>query len=622
MTIIRPLLRWEVRAGYIRADSSRFDSRWGSFRRLAVPDRSLRRVGFVLALGLMLVGSGHATAWAQGEAEALSSRFRQASRQALPSVVTVRPQGVPTPFDRGVDPEGRAAREGGSGVVVEAARGLVVTNDHVIAGATRGVVVILANGRERVVSQTWRDPKSDLALLAIDPADLVAAPWGDSDRLDIGDWVLAIGGPFGLSGTVTAGIVSGKGRGIGMALYEDLIQTDAAINPGNSGGPLINLQGQVVGINTALKTNGGGFEGVGFAVPSSRARRVVAELSEFGRVRRAYLGITTRPIDPGTAARLNLNEGVVVSSVVVGSPASVGGLQPGDVILTVGGRPAGGIGTIQGAVEVARIGEPLDLTVDRNGQVFPLQVRPEPQPDQFGLPITTSAVPTETILPVVPGVPIRRRGLRINVPGLDMVVPGPNLDITPFGVSRPPVYAALPPGPVVVPTPAPGPIVTSPAPNPIIESEPELRSIDPTPSLPIVPTQPAPVETSSRSARFPNLGLDLAEPTPAVVERWHLDRAASGLVIQGVDPGSPADRGGLEPGMRLTDAGGKMIGNLDDFRQVVANRPDGRDLLVRIRKGSKAEFRVVVAADQPTAPPTPTLEPLPPAPPNTEPRPL
>ena len=156
--------------------------------------------------------------------------------------------------------------------------------------------------------------------------------------------VLAIGQPFGLSGTVTAGIVSGKGRGIGIALYEDLIQTDAAINPGNSGGPLVNLRGEIVGINTAIKTLGGGYEGVGFAVPASRARRVAADLAEFGRVRRAYLGVTIRPVDPPTAERLGSTGAAMITSVAAASPAAAVGLQPGDVILQVDGKPVDGPG--------------------------------------------------------------------------------------------------------------------------------------------------------------------------------------------------------------------------------------------------------------------------------------
>ncbi len=568
-----------------------------------MPDRLGRSTWIALLLALISLG-GPRPASAQLEAEGLSSRFRQASKQTLPAVVTVRPLGTTSPFDGlpNADPLARSAREGGSGVVVDSGRGLVVTNDHVVAGAARGVVVILSNGRERPVSQVWRDPKSDLALLAIDPTDLVAAPWGDSTRLDIGDWVLAIGGPFGLSGTVTAGIVSGKGRGIGMALYEDLIQTDAAINPGNSGGPLINLQGEVVGINTALKSNGGGYEGVGFAVPSSRARRVVADLAEFGRVRRAYLGITIRPVDPATAARLNVAEAALVSSVVVAGPAAVAGLQPGDVILSIGGRPAGGSGTLQAAIEVARVGEPLDLAVDRNGQVLAIRVRPEPQPDRFGLPTTASAVPTETF------VPVRPRGLHINVPGANLFVPGPNLDVTPFGVARPPVVA--------VPPALGGAVIAPPA----VEVEPELNPIDPVPST--VPPRPGPVETSSRAARFPSIGLTLAETNPALAKRYQLDRGVSGLIVTGVDRESPADRGGLEPGMVLTDAGGKLVGNIEDFRRIFNGRPADRDLLVRIKKGSKVEFRVVVAPEKPADTTSPTLDPIPQAVPSLEPRPL
>src|SRR5262249_21220838 len=161
--------------------------------------------------------------------------------------------------------------------------GFVLTNDHVVAGSPR-ITIVLPDGRPRPAKSIRRDPKSDLALVAIDPDGLQAADWGDSEALDTGDWVLAVGQPFGLSGTVTAGIVSGKGRGIGVALYEDLIQTDAAIGPGNSGGPLVNLKGEIVGINTAIKTLGGGYEGIGFAVPATRARRVAADLAEFGRV--------------------------------------------------------------------------------------------------------------------------------------------------------------------------------------------------------------------------------------------------------------------------------------------------------------------------------------------------
>ena len=593
-----------------------------------MPDRTSRWASLIWLATLTMTLASTTPVWAQATPESLSAQFRQASKQTLPAVVTVRPQGI----NPGLEPTNlldRVTREGGSGIVVDAPRGLVVTNDHVIAGATRGVVVILPNGRERIPNQIWRDPKSDLAVLAIDPTDLIAAPWGDSTQLDIGDWVLAIGGPFGLTGTVTAGIVSGKRRGIGMALYEDLIQTDAAINPGNSGGPLINLQGEVIGINTALKSNGGGYDGVGFAVPASRARRVVSELAEFGRVRRAYLGITIRPLDSLTATRLNITDGAVVASVVVGSPASAAGLQPGDVILTVGGQPTGGAGTLQGMIEVAQVDQPLDLTVDRRGQILAIQVRPGPQPDAFGLPGAPVEPTTTTLLQPEVLVPLPRpRGLHINVPGLNMRLPGPDLDITQFGVRRPPplVYA---PAPVAVPGPSfiPGetgvqgptvlpPVTSVPTPAPIIPSEPDLHPLDPVPPPSLAPNPlPPPVETSSRSASFPSIGLNLAEVTPTILERFHLERGVTGLVITSVDPESPADRGGLEVGMLLTDAGGKLVGNVADFQRALTDRPPGRDLLVRIRKGAKAEFRVVIAPDSSatSSPAEPELGPLPPA---------
>jgi serine protease Do len=351
-----------------------------------------RRGTVAIALGLVAFGLLAGSARAQTEAESLAVSFRKASRRVLPSVVTVRPIGVappfnaPTPLDSpGLAAPGFPPREGGgSGLVIDAARGLVVTNHHVIEGASR-VVVILHGGKERPVKEIRRDPKSDLALLTIDPAGLVAAPWGDSEALDTGDWVLAIGQPFGLSDTVTAGIVSGKGRGVGLALYEDLIQTDAAINPGNSGGPLVSMKGEVVGINTALKTVGGGYEGVGFAVPASRARRVVSDLAEFGRVRRAYVGISVRRADPAVLERLDAPGATLVTFVAAESPASDAGLRPGDLVLKLEGKAVTGPGALQALIEVAPVGKPLLLTVERDGKSRDLRVVPRSQPERFGL---------------------------------------------------------------------------------------------------------------------------------------------------------------------------------------------------------------------------------------------
>jgi len=556
-----------------------------------VPGAFHRRFGPMIALMTSLIAT---QALAQGEAESLSASFRKASRRALPAVVTVRPIGVPTPFGPGGPsnlnpfagtPEAQRAapREaGGSGVVIDAARGLVLTNEHVIQGASQ-VVVALANGLERPVNQSWHDPKSDLALLAIDPAGLAQAEWGDSDALETGDWVLAIGQPFGLSGTVTAGIVSGKGRGIGVALYEDLIQTDAAINPGNSGGPLVNLRGEVVGINTALKTQGGGYEGVGFAVPAARARRVAADLAEFGRVRRAYLGVTIRPVDPATAARLGSTGAAMITTIAAASPADEAGLRPGDVITQVDGKPVEGPGPLQALIEVARVGEPLNLTVVNEGQARVVPVRPAPQPERYSLPQAAAQPP----------------GIHINVPGAYLNLPGPNLNIGP-----PPRVMVEPEPPLNLGPPAVAP-----------GAAPSTRS-NPSPPAETGPPQ----ETASRTpTRFPELGLRLAEPTPALIRRFRFDREPRGLIVMGVEPEGPADRGGIEVGMVLTDAANRKVATLAEFREALANRPAGRDLLVRILKGTKAEFRVIV--DQPAGAEPPLPLPLPEESPRLEPLP-
>jgi serine protease Do len=566
--------------------------------------RHLRSVSWI-ALVSALLGVSTAEALGQTEAEGLSASFRKASRRILPAVVTVRPIGVPNPLDLPAGlpvnpfaPSRPAPREaGGSGVVIDAGLGLVLTNNHVVEGASQ-VVVVLGNGRERTVKQVWRDPKSDLALLSIDPTGLVQADWGDSDALDTGDWVLAIGQPFGLSGTVTAGIVSGKGRGIGLALYEDLIQTDAAINPGNSGGPLVNLRGEVVGINTAIKTTGGGYEGVGFAVPASRAKRVAADLAEFGRVRRAYLGLTIRPVDPETAGRLGLNGGAMITSVSPGGPAAVAGIESGDLILQAGGKTIEGPGPLQSLIEVAKVGEPIDLIVSRGGNHMVATVRPAPQPERYSLPAVAQQPP----------------GININVPGARINVPGPNINIGP--PVQPPVDREPPLNLLPAPQPPPAEVVVPPGPG----DQPMIRS------RPATPDAPGPQETAARSpTRFPELGLRLAEPTPALIRRFKFDREPLGLIVLGVEPESPADRGGLEVGMVITDAANCKVASLPEFREALANRAADRDLLVRILKGTKAEFRVIFDRTNPSEPGTadpvappvrvepPTTEPLPPA---------
>ena len=326
------------------------------------------------------------SALAQEEARALSASFRKAAKKALPAVVTIRGLGGAPPL-LAASGSLYPARDGvpdsgGSGVVIDAAKGLILTNDHVVPDAPR-VVVVLPDGRQRTVKEIRRDPRSDLALLVIDPEGLALAQadWGDSEALDLADWTLAIGQPFGLAGTVTAGIVSGERRGFGPVGYDDLIQTSAAINPGSSGGPLIDLEGRVVGINVAIKTLTGGYEGVGFAVPSSRAKRVAADLAEFGRVRRAYLGVGTEAIDPD-AIHKPKGPGVVVASVAAGSPAEEAGLKLNDVILKVGNRPARSPGAVRLGVEFAPIGQPLELTIARGGMGLTLSAKPSAAPEE------------------------------------------------------------------------------------------------------------------------------------------------------------------------------------------------------------------------------------------------
>lgn len=342
------------------------------------------RVGATLAL-LLAVGS---PCLGQSEAKALSRAFRKAAMPVLPAVVTIRGQGGVAPVTPlpgflapGVLYPGRdgVPDAGGSGVVIDAARGYILTNDHVVPDAPR-IVVILADGRQRNVKEVRRDPRSDLALLLIDPEGLGLAQveWGDSDALDLADWVLAIGQPFGLPGTVSAGIVSAARRGFGPLGYDDLIQTSAAINPGSSGGPLVDLDGHLVGINVAIKTLSGGYEGVGFAVPASRARRVANDLAEFGRVRRSYLGISTEPTDPDRIRPA----GVVVSSIASESPAEGADLKLGDVIVKIGDRPATTPGAVRVAVEFAPTGQPLTLTILRDGQTREVAVKPAPLPDE------------------------------------------------------------------------------------------------------------------------------------------------------------------------------------------------------------------------------------------------
>ena len=248
------------------------------------------------------------------------------------------------------------------------------------------VVVIGHDGRERVASQVRRDPKSELALLVVHGKGLSQAEWGDSDLLEIGDWVLAVGHPAEASESVSAGIVSGKGRAFALASYDDLILTDAVINRGNSGGPLVNLRGEVVGICTAVRAGGEGNEGFGFAVPAARVRRIAADLAVAGHVRRSYLGVLLQPVDRAAAERLGQPGALVVAGVSARQPRRQRRPPPRRHRPEPGGQTGLQPEALQAAVEVAPTDKPLTLTIDRDGVRREVKVQPQLQPDTMGQP--------------------------------------------------------------------------------------------------------------------------------------------------------------------------------------------------------------------------------------------
>jgi serine protease Do len=263
----------------------------------------------------------------------------------------------------------------GSGVIVDPS-GVILTNNHVVEGGGK-IMVRLQDGREFKAVDIKTDPTTDLAVLHIEGAGtLRAVKLGNSDSTQVGDWVLALGQPFGLEGTVTAGIISAKGRGLGISNREDFIQTDAAINPGNSGGPLVNLDGEVIGINTAISTNTGTYQGVGFAIPIDLAKWVGRQLVESGAVHRAYLGVVIQPVTQSLADQFHVkvHEGVVVTEVRPDTPAAKAGLKSGDIVLKFAGKMVSGPRELQSLVEQAKIGNTEPLLILRDGKQMALNV--------------------------------------------------------------------------------------------------------------------------------------------------------------------------------------------------------------------------------------------------------
>jgi serine protease Do len=270
----------------------------------------------------------------------------------------------------------------GSGFVFSAKDGLlsdktyILTNNHVIDQADK-IKVKFQDGREYDAKVTGRDPQSDIAVIEIKTGDLPPLAWGDSSQLEVGEWVVAIGNPFGLSHTLTVGVVSAKGRtGVGINDYEDFIQTDAAINPGNSGGPLVNLDGEVVGVNTAIFSRSGGYMGVGFAIPSNLAKAIAAQLIEHGEVTRGYLGIVIQPLTPDLAKSFSVEpgSGILVAQVSENSPAEKAGLRQGDVIVAYRGQAVKEVGSFRNQVALTSPGSTEALSILRNGERKTLNV--------------------------------------------------------------------------------------------------------------------------------------------------------------------------------------------------------------------------------------------------------
>lgn len=268
-------------------------------------------------------------------------------------------------------PPTRRTQSAGSGVIIDASKGTVVTNHHVVDGADE-VMVQLADGRSFKAEVLGSDPEVDIAVLKIDGKNLQALKLADSEKLRVGDFVMALGNPFGLGQTLTTGVVSALGRtGLGIEGYENFIQTDASINPGNSGGALVDLNGDLVGINTAILAPAGGNVGIGFAIPANMAKASIEQILEHGEVRRGQLGVIIQDLTPDLAEAFDVDKnqrGVLISEVQPGSAADKAGLLAGDVVISVDGKPVENAAALRNSIGLRRIGDKLKLTVLREGK--------------------------------------------------------------------------------------------------------------------------------------------------------------------------------------------------------------------------------------------------------------
>ncbi|HMK34088.1 MAG TPA: DegQ family serine endoprotease [Desulfomonilaceae bacterium] len=357
-------------------------------KRFAVP---VMAVVVVLATLFVITSPVPATADPQTAIQDLDRAYVQIAEKVSPAVVRVSStRTVPVASDQGLEPFLRQfpffpfGEESpkqfqkhpnsvqvsmGSGFIV-APDGLIMTNNHVVKDM-KDIKVTLPGKRDYKAKLIGADPESDIALIKIDAKNLPTVTWGDSSKLLVGEIVVAVGNPFGLSGTVTKGIVSARGRtNVGIIGYEDFIQTDAPINPGNSGGPLVNIRGDVIGINTAIATQSGGYMGVGFAIPSNSAKLVMDELLKSGKVQRGLLGVNIQDLNEALGKSFGRTDtnGALVSKVVPGSPAEKAGIKTGDIILDYNGQPVTGASQLKNLVGQTKPGSTAKLKIWRNKQ--------------------------------------------------------------------------------------------------------------------------------------------------------------------------------------------------------------------------------------------------------------
>lgn len=349
-------------------------------------DLSLRRI-LVLALvasGLVLQPTAHADlpAFFGGQATPSLAPMLQ---KAMPGVVNIstktqievaqHPLLRDPAFRQFFDipysaPQKRETSSLGSGVIVDAHKGYVITNNHVIDKADE-ILVTLKDGRHLSAKLIGADPQSDIAVIQIKADNLTALPIADSASLQVGDFCVAIGNPFGLGQTVTSGIISALGRsGLGIEGYEDFIQTDASINPGNSGGALVNLRGELIGVNTAIIAPGGGNVGIGFAIPSNMATQIKDQLIEHGEVKRGLLGVSIQDLTPELAQAFQIKEshGAVVAAVQPDSPANRAGIEPGDVVLSINGRQIRNSADVRNTIGLLKVNDEVDVEVIHAGE--------------------------------------------------------------------------------------------------------------------------------------------------------------------------------------------------------------------------------------------------------------